>query len=89
MKFIGQLCSRIQLSSKRSLNQDPSSSLGSSEISRAPVSMEKPPFFPESSNAPEIEECQQSPVPGDLSSAGCSSSSTQLAPQFKRIKNDF
>ncbi|KAH0703275.1 hypothetical protein KY285_017553 [Solanum tuberosum] len=78
MKFIGQLCSRIQLSSKRSLNQDPSSSLGSSENSRAPVSMEKPPFFPESSNAPEIEECQQSPVPGDSSSAGCSSSSTQV-----------
>ncbi|KAH0687009.1 hypothetical protein KY284_017562 [Solanum tuberosum] len=78
MKFIGQLCSRIQLSSKRSLNQDPSSSLGSSENSRAPVSMEKPPFFPKSSNAPEIEECQQSPVPGDSSSAGCSSSSTQV-----------
>lgn len=48
--------------------------------------METPPFFPESSNAPEIEECQLSSVSGDSSSGGCSSSSAQVKKMEARQK---
>ncbi|KAM3246980.1 protein TORNADO 1 [Capsicum annuum] len=75
MKLLGTFCSRIQLSLKKPLNQDPNSSL---DNSRDPLSMENPTFFPESSNVPGMEECQQFPVPGDSLSDGCSSSSNQL-----------
>ncbi|PHU23736.1 Protein TORNADO 1 [Capsicum chinense] len=74
MKLLGTFCSRIQLSLKKPLNQDPNSSL---DNSRDPLSMENPTFFPESSNVPGMEECQQFPVPGDSLSDGCSSSSNQ------------
>ncbi|XP_060204621.1 protein TORNADO 1 isoform X3 [Lycium barbarum] len=82
MKLIDSLCSRIQLSLKKPLNKDPSSSIGidfeatSIDNFRGPVSMEKPPFFPESRNP--VEEGLQSAVPDDLLSDGCSSSSTQV-----------